>query len=286
MESEKSDSLSGFGNTIQNPLITNNGNKKQSDQNIKWCFTFNNYSESDIVDITTLFKSVCKAFVFQEEIGDNGTPHLQGFIYLKKRMRWTELGLCNKIHWEKCKDAKASMLYCQKLDTRKLLSLPTIYGDIVKPPAEIKIISNLYKWQRDIETIFFSEPDHRVIHWYYETTGNVGKSAFTKYMVVKHNCLFCDGGKKSDLLNLIYNNDMDMCRGIIFDIPRSAGGNVSYATLEAIKNGLVCNTKYETGVKAFNAPHVFVFANLPPTDPEKLSEDRWDIHNIDDLMMD
>ncbi len=74
---------------------------------------------------------------------------------------------------------------------------------------------------------------------------------------------------------------MNNCRGIIWDIPRSSKGNVSYATLEAVKNGLICNTKYETGVKVFNPPHVIVFANFPPDDESQLSADRWHIISLD-----
>ena len=100
-------------------------------------------------------------------------------------------------------------------------------------------------------------------------------------MYVKHKILFCDGGKKPDLINLAFNNDMNECKCVIWDIPRSAKGSISYSTLEAFKNGLICNTKYETGVKAFNPPHIFVFANFPPDDEAKLSPDRWNITHLE-----
>ena len=66
----------------------------------------------------------------------------------------------------------------------------------------------------------------------------------------------------------------------MFDIPRANRGHISYASLECIKNGMVCNTKYETGVKIFNSPHVFIFANFPPDDEGQLSEDRWHIMKL------
>lgn len=73
---------------------------------------------------------------------------------------------------------------------------------------------------------------------------------------------------------------MDTITCIMLDIPRANNGNVSYASLESIKNGLVCNHKYETGTKVFNSPHVVVFANFPPVEPDKLSSDRWHIENL------
>jgi hypothetical protein len=109
----------------------------------------------------------------------------------------------------------------------------------------------------------------------------VGKSSFVKYCVIKHRALFCDGGKKSDIINLVFNNDMDACNLLIWDIPRCNLGAVSYSAIESIKNGLVCNTKYETGTKTFNAPHILIFANDLPANPENLSVDRWRIYKIE-----
>jgi hypothetical protein len=43
---------------------------------------------------------------------------------------------------------------------------------------------------------------------------------------------------------------------------------------------MICNTKYETGVKVFNSPHIFVFANFPPDKPDELSNDRWIIKEL------
>ena len=147
-------------------------------------------------------------------------------------------------------------------------------------PKPIKIISNLYDWQKNIEELCMSEPDDRKIHWFWEEKGNIGKSAFIKYMVVKHNILYCGGGKHQDIMNLVFNQDMDKSNVVMFDIPRAHEGHISYASLECIKNGLVCNTKYETGVKVFNSPHLIVFANFPPNDESKLSDDRWVIKEL------
>ena len=53
---------------------------------------------------------------------------------------------------------------------------------------------------------------------------NVGKSAFIKYMIVKYNVLFCSGGKHTDIMNLVFNQDMNTCSCVIFDIPRANRG--------------------------------------------------------------
>ena len=178
-------------------------------------------------------------------------------------MRLTELNLPMKPHVEPCKgDEEQNIKYCSK------------DGDYIKYgfPTPIKTIE-LRLWQQNILHLTLQEPNDRKIYWYYESVGNFGKSAFCKYMVVKHNALFCCSGKYSDLINLVFNSDMDKSRIVIFDIPRNHKNKISYSALESIKNGLVCNTKYETGVKAFNSPHIIVFANSPP-DLGHLSIDR------------
>ena len=88
--------------------------------------------------------------------------------------------------------------------------------------------------------------------------------------------------KKSDLINIIYNIKEVTSKSIIaIDVPRDNGNNVSYKAIEQIKNGMICNTKYETGMKLFNSPHLIVFSNFYP-DTDKLSADRWKIALINE----
>ena len=75
-------------------------------------------------------------------------------------------------------------------------------------PKPIKIIQTLYDWQLRLETIGTGTPNGRTVHWFWEPTGCVGKSAFCKYMVVKHNATVVRGGKLSDIMNIIFNTDM------------------------------------------------------------------------------
>lgn len=259
----------GNGNTKHSPET-----KKQALQLIKYCFTFNNYALEDIVIIETRFKEICNKYIFQKEVGLNGTPHLQGAIWLKKKMRLTELDLNKKIHWEKMHNEKASIAYCQKSDTA--IGEPFIYGF----PKPIKTLTTLHPWQANIEKLTLTEPDGRSVHWYWDLVGGIGKSAFCKYMYIKHKALVIQGGKMADIMNIIFNSDMDIVNTVIIDIPRNHGNKVSYSSIECILNGMITNTKYETGCKVFNPPHVIVFSNYEPDHSDKLSEDRWKITNL------
>lgn len=242
---------------------------KQAVRRKFYCGTLFGYEEIGIENINNRLMTICEKFQYGKEIcPSTGKKHLQLFIILKKAMRITELKIPGNPHLDACKgDEESNLNYTSK------------EGDIFKwgYPKEIKIIKELRPWQLEIENILKTEPDERKIYWFWERTGNIGKSALVKYLVVKYNCLFCQGGKESDIMNLVFKSDMDKSNCVLFDIPRSHKGNVSYSALENIKNGLVCNTKYETGYKVFNSPHVICFANYPPTKPEELSSDRWEI---------
>jgi len=239
----------------------------------KYCFTLNNYTEEEVCQVKETIAKICKKGGFGFEIGESGTPHLQGYLHLLKKERLTGIAKLpgfSRAHLEKVRNEPASIKYIQKEGNTWLHGFP----------RPIKILETLYPWQKDAEALLTATSiDDRIVHWWHEEKGNIGKSAFAKYMVVKHKALYCCSGKYADLINLVFNVDMDECRCIIFDIPRNQGNNVSYSAIESIKNGLICNTKFETGTKVFNSPHVLILCNSPP-DEECLSTDRWQIKNL------
>lgn len=56
--------------------------------NRAWVFTCNNYSNEDIEKIRNLG---AQYYVFGKEVGDSGTPHLQGYVYFKSARRFTAM---------------------------------------------------------------------------------------------------------------------------------------------------------------------------------------------------
>lgn len=249
---------------------------KQPNQCMHWCFTWNNYRKEDIETLETLFKHLCHKYCFQEETGEEGTPHLQGVISLKKRARWSEFGLPRQIHWEKCQHVTASYIYCSKFETRT----GQVFAYNYDVPKTLKLITPTFWWQIEILNLIQTEPDDRKVYWYWSKAGSVGKSSFAKYLVARHNCLFFEEGRKADIMKLIFDAPESRLEKIIIDVPRDNGSNVSYKSIEAIKNGMIYSSKYEGGYKLFNSPHLIVFANEPPQ-VERLSYDRWVIKRID-----
>ncbi len=80
-----------------------------------FCFTCNNYTKKDIEDHLALKHSY---IIIGKETGQEGTPHLQGYVELKKQMRFKAIKkLLPKTHFEKRKGtAQQAADYCKKDD--------------------------------------------------------------------------------------------------------------------------------------------------------------------------
>ena len=135
-------------------------------------------------------------------------------------------------------------------------------------------------WQNGLLAVTAAEPDPRKFHWYWDAVGNTGKSYMASYLVACKNAAVFTGGKMADIA-MAYNNEPI----VIFDLSRTQAEHMDYiySIIEGFKNGRLFSPKYESIVKIFKVPHVFVFANFVPTpeqQAEKLSRDRWVVHEV------
>lgn len=267
----------GDGNTESSPSLKDINPKKH------WCFTYNNYDKyvPSVPEFYSQLAKICKKFVFQEETGENGTPHLQGYMELLKKDRMTALKkkLGNKISWSVSRNIEASIEYCQKEDTRT--------GAVYKYgfPREIKIISSLFNWQKDVVDLLENEADDRSINWIYDPVGNNGKTSLLKYLVYHKKAIFTTGGKNGDVINLIFNNKEYMLESensiVLWNLPRTIEADyISYNAIESIKDGLISNNKFECGSFICPNPHVLIFANCLPN-MKTMTKDRWKIFTIE-----
>lgn len=274
MSSNSSTSSRDGGNTITPSL----NSKKQISPAIRWCFTLNNYTDDIISSIVPIFKEFCKIAFYSKEIGESGTPHLQGYLEFKTKKRPLSVfsGICDKFHFEKAKgNLKDNIEYCSKQN-----DLEVITGNIPKPLKVLKT-EDLYPFQKKILDIIKQEPDDRTINWFYEREGNVGKTSFSKYLCVNHNAIYLSG-KATDCFYAIQQyieHNKFAPEIVILDIPRCNIDYTSYLAIEKIKDGIFFSGKYEGGMVVFNPPHILCFSNEKP-DMEKLSNDRWKIYKI------
>lgn len=254
----------GDGNTKLSP-----SDRKRLGQSKYWCFTLNNYTEIELDLIIVACKNENYKYVIGKEIGEKGTPHLQGYISCEKRIRANEKFKNKRIHWEICKGSEEdNYVYCTK------------GGDFItniKKNRQLKLIKKeeMYKWQQDIIKLVKEEPDDRTIYWFWEEIGNVGKTSLVKYLMYHHNAVLIEG-KKNDILYCAAQYDSDI---YVIDLSRTDYDFAPYNSIEKIKNGAYMCAKYESKPIIRNNPHIIIFANSPP-DTDKLSKDRWVIKEL------
>ncbi len=245
----------------------------RSKRHRNWVFTWNNYTRENINDLEKLTN--CQ-YLFQPEIGENGTPHLQGCLLFKLLKSFDQIKrMFPEPHWEPMKYKLKALEYCMKLETKSgprhtnIIMYQEIY-DVLDDHTP-------YPWQQHIIDIVRGDPDPRKIHWVWEPKGNAGKTILCKHLVLKYQAIFI-GGKCRDAQYAVAmaKKEGKPINIILFDIPRSRQGRLAYDALESIKNGLFFSSKYESGSIVMNVPHLIVFSNAPPNET-MLSEDRWDI---------
>lgn len=250
--------------------------KKQGKMARYWIFVWNNYTMEDVNNLINILDHECEWYVFQEETGEEKTPHLQGSFFLKKQQRLTSLKKWNsKIHFEITKSVSASLAYSTKKATRT--GQQWTKGIEVEEELEF---DEPYGWQLKVLDIIKEKPDKRAIYWFWEPKGNCGKSELCKYLYMKHKALMLTG-KSTDMFHIL--SKAKHKKIIIVDVPRTQQDYVNYGALEQIKNGFVCSGKYDGCNLAFNRPHLIIFANEPPC-THKMSLDRWHIYDIRELI--
>lgn len=261
-----------------------------------WTFTLNNYSDSEYSDLLIFCKKKDR-YIIGKEVGKEGTPHLQGYFYHRNQTRWSTLKKLNpRMHLEKARsDIETNYNYCSKEGNFVTNIEPPKKSakELLEEKTErvLKQYENV-EWkpfQKKCINICEADKDPRKIYWFWEPTGNFGKSFITKYLFCRFGGIICSG-KQNDVFNqlntFMKENENSDPNIVICDIPRRLIDYFSYSALEKLKDGLVYSGKYEGGICLLEeAPHIICFANEPP-DTSSMSEDRWVIERIDTIKED
>lgn len=85
-------------------------------QSNRWTFTLNNWTDSELSNLKTIANTL-RFIIVGKEMGESGTPHLQGYLEVKKRCTLTAVKtmLGSRYHLEIAHgDAEANIAYCSK----------------------------------------------------------------------------------------------------------------------------------------------------------------------------
>lgn len=242
----------------------------------QYCFTFNNYDDIRLNKLKNTLSTLGK-WVFGYEVGEAGTPHLQGYINLKTKKTLVCLKKhidIDAIHYETCKGSqKQNEDYCCKDGKWESNYLVAPY---------VEHIDNLYNWQIDINKILSEKPDKRSLYYFFEPNGCTGKTTYQKYVYTHFDECVVLSGKGADMKNGIvtyFDKNKKLPKIILINIPRESNSFVSWSGIEEIKDMFFYSGKYEGGMICGDSPHVLLFSNEPPPF-DKVSKDRWKAFQI------
>lgn len=249
-----------------------------------YVFTLNNPTEEDRQILREIIETECNEYAMQDERGENDTLHIQGYLNFKNAKTFNAVKqILPRAHIEVAKNIFAARNYCSKNDTyvgnrQVSKKVNNISLNVATKDPLNDVVP--HDWQTQVLNIISKEPNDREIIWIYDEHGNSGKTTLCKSICMNYDNAIYLSGKISDMQYGIYNmiEQHKKAPGIVFiDIPRSLDCQyVSYAGIEAIKNGIFYNTKYKSGMVLFDSPHVIIFSNHPPL-MDKFSEDRYNI---------
>ena len=151
------------GNTISSTK------KKQDLQKRRWCMTLNNYSEEEFEELKSSLEQKSK-YIIGKEIGESGTPHLQIYMNMNKKCRFTQIKKMNeRLHIEVCRGSELQNIkYCSK-DGNYVSNM-----EVAKPLLKMER-GMMREEQLEICDRFIEDENQlfgRKINWFYESPGS------------------------------------------------------------------------------------------------------------------
>jgi len=286
-----------------------------------WCFTLNNYTDNDIdriIDNASSFDYV----IFGKEIGDSGTPHLQGFVSFPTRVRRNVcVDKIGQAHFTVARNVDNSIQYCKKDNDFIELGLkpsgPGSRSDLENFKLAVATgTMDMKKLRNDFSEIVAKYPkfchdyvqDHmpkKIVEafplrpWQAALYDNLKQAPGNReiFFIVDpvgnagkswFGHYYCFMNENAQVMLPGKKADMSyvldpLIRVLFIDAPRSKQGEfLQYDFLEDVKNGYVFCSKYESRIKQMKPCHVVVFMNEEP-DMNKLSKDRYVIRRVNQL---
>lgn len=287
---------------------------------LHWCFTVNNYTDEYQANLREFDDDPdIRYILFGREVGESGTPHLQGFISFVKRTRFSSVvELLPDAHLEVTRKVQKSITYCKKDGDYEEYGEPpqgpgnrsdiAAFKDAVKEGLiDMKRVREDYSEFYSKFPRFCAEyvrdnlpipptPSHPLREWQQKLNHDLLLPPDDRTIIFVVDFVgnsgkswfgryFCNLHENAQILLPTKKADMAYAlrhdiRVLFLDAPRSKQGEfIQYDFLEELKNGYVMSSKYESYMKTFSKMHVVVFMNERP-DSTKLSQDRYDIREL------
>ncbi len=289
-----------------------------------WCFTLNNYTDEELKIVNDLGdKPTTRYMIYGKEVGEKGTPHLQGYIQLNKKIRLTGVKklIDDKVHWEPSRGSvDDNKKYCskegqfvefgeavhqgQRTDVKECIKR-RLEGE---PWIDLIDNGNAIHYKRAIDEIVEEEQLNRKKIKLMDSYNGIlwkpwqldlirlvdtepDKRTINWYWEDIGNTGKTFVGKYIGLSGFYTDSgkvvDIKHAyngeRVFVLNLARTNEDFVPYGLLECVKDGCYFSGKYNSQVKYFKSPHVIVFANYPPLE-SKMSADRWNIININEQL--
>lgn len=243
-----------------------------------WSYTLNNWTSEE----KTLLQNLeCNFHVIGEEIGESGTPHLQGTITFKTSKRLTALKkILERAHWEKTIDLESSINYCMKdkkyfLKDNRKQGHRTDLKDAIDLLYECKNIKNVKREYPEVYVKFYRGLDKLLeeedrgfkpyVEWIYGASGT-GK---TRYVYEKEKSLWMSGK------DLKYWEGYENQEATLFDDFR--GDFCTFHELLRILDRYPYTVNVKFGSKKLNSKRMYITSCYPP---DKVYESREDINQL------
>lgn len=283
-----------------------------------WCFTTNNYGSQHVLRLQSLAEEDSTTYLcFGKEVGEQGTPHLQGFVSFKARKSLNQVRqLIPDSHLTVARGTPSqNKIYCSKEGDF------TEFGD---PPGssgqrnDLKAFMEAVKsgccdrnalreehsgvmaryprfCQEYIDDHHEAEvPDHPLFRWQEILQGKLSREANDREIIfvvdpdgnqgktwfAKWYCArnpTAQYMESTKKADMAYSLKRDVTH-LFVNCTRHQLDYLNYSFLEAVKDGMVFSGKYESCTKVIGPCHVVVMMNQEP-DMSALSSDRYKIIN-------
>lgn len=249
-----------------------------------WCFTLNNYTQEEYDSISGMDKYTY--LVIGKEVGECGTPHLQGYIYFPngKTMTSVKKILGKRVHLESTKGSPTQASeYCKKdgdyveygelpgnqgkrtdlEEIRSLLNKTNKMSEVVKVATSyqsVKMAEQILKYHEKPRT------EKPKVEWYHGSTGT-GKTR-KAYEVLGPDCYTCmSTGKWFD------GYDGHEC--VLIDDMRK--DFMKFHELLRLLDRYAMRVECKGGSRQFVAKHIIITSCFPP---EYMFDTREDIQQL------